>query len=321
MLFSLHLSSRRLSSFRLRRHSASAFSTLRSAHLSKNRLNAQGVNSQDVFCCANESASDKERGIAFLTSARHFINLTNGIEALPVLQDLGLPYTFVRIQSTACEQQNFEQLLNGLDSTFLLSLALGETCIVYDFGSRNKKRGVPRAIWYGVEFIHFALDYIWFGNIKPAVLRGHNVEDTFKVHVNNLSKSTKKKLKYYRQYIPEHVHGVQILGIYGPTVHDPDQIFYRCAAGPSAITPGLPIGLHHGANGVAGGRRGCCAVAVYHAEVACDRSLAVARLALHAEVTCDRSLAVARLTLHGEVACDRFLAVARLALHAEVTCD
>ena len=43
-----------------------------------------------------------------------------------------------------------------------VSLALGYSCVVYDFGSRDKKRGVPRALWYGTEFVRYALDWYWF---------------------------------------------------------------------------------------------------------------------------------------------------------------
>ncbi|GIL68503.1 hypothetical protein Vafri_21771 [Volvox africanus] len=61
----------------------------------------------------------------YLRDCRHFVNLTNGIEALPMLHELNLPYSFVRIQSTACEQQNLEALVAELDANLLLSLALG----------------------------------------------------------------------------------------------------------------------------------------------------------------------------------------------------
>jgi hypothetical protein len=40
--------------------------------------------------------------------------------------------------------------------------------MVYDYGSRNKKRGVPRALWYGLEFVRFALNWVWFGESTKA---------------------------------------------------------------------------------------------------------------------------------------------------------
>ena len=82
-----------------------------------------------------------------LLDCRHFINLTNGIEALPRLHSVGLPYSFVRIQSTACEQQLFEKLIGELDSALLLHLALGQWCAAagWQGGSRQKGGGGGRS--------------------------------------------------------------------------------------------------------------------------------------------------------------------------------
>lgn len=85
-----------------------------------------------------------------------YVNLTNGLEAIPHLTCLGLPYQLTRIQSTYCEQQKFEELIIEADPGLLMALAMGSTCLVWDFGSRNKKRGVPRALWYGLEFLRCA---------------------------------------------------------------------------------------------------------------------------------------------------------------------
>ena len=52
--------------------------------------------------------------------------------------------------------------------SLLLTPHTGYNCIVYDYGSRNKKRGVPRALWYGLEFVRFALNWVWFGDSTKA---------------------------------------------------------------------------------------------------------------------------------------------------------
>jgi hypothetical protein len=94
---------------------------------------------------------------------RHFINLKNGIEAVPTLHAMNVhDYAFCRVQSTMCEAGDMEKVLCELDANLLVSLALGYSCVVYDFGSRDKKRGVPRALWYGTEFVRYALDWYWF---------------------------------------------------------------------------------------------------------------------------------------------------------------
>lgn len=86
-----------------------------------------------------------------------------------------------------------EQVAAELDPSLLLHLAAGRCCLVYDFGSRNKKRGVPRALWMGAEFVRFALTYLW-GLERPAtaVCRGHNVSADFERSVRAFSPSTKR---------------------------------------------------------------------------------------------------------------------------------
>lgn len=61
-----------------------------------------------------------------LPACRHYVNMTNGVEAVPALRALDLPYRFLRLPSTRCEQQQFEALMNDLDGDLLMRLALGE---------------------------------------------------------------------------------------------------------------------------------------------------------------------------------------------------
>lgn len=70
------------------------------------------------------------------------------------LMSLGLvDYSFIRLQSSHCECGRPELLIDELDTSMVLAMALGYDCYVYDFGSRNKTDGTPRALWYGLEFI------------------------------------------------------------------------------------------------------------------------------------------------------------------------
>lgn len=142
-----------------------------------------------------------------------------------------------------------EKVLLELDANFLMAAALGHSCMVYDYGSRDRKRGAPRALWYGLEFVRFALNTTWFGEPdRIPVLRGKNVQRDFKKKLDGLSKSTKKRLKYYRKFIPQSgqassgdgkdaentscVDGepcagaVRLVGVYKFTEHDDDDGFY-----------------------------------------------------------------------------------------------
>ena len=164
--------------------------------------------------------------------AKHFVNLKNGIEAVPELRGLDLEVNFLRVQSTLCEVGDMEKVILELDASFLLAAALGYSCLVYDYGSRDKKRGTPRAIWYGLEFIRYALNKTWFGKSdRLPILRGKQVESLFSGKLSSMSKSTKKKLKYYRKFLPPEVlaldnPAVRLVGVFKVTKHDDDEKFY-----------------------------------------------------------------------------------------------
>ena len=71
---------------------------------------------------------------------RHYINLSNGIEAIGPLLEAGLlpdHVRFCRVQSSHCEAQDFNAILQNLDHDLLMHLALGFDVRVYDFGSRG----------------------------------------------------------------------------------------------------------------------------------------------------------------------------------------
>jgi len=167
------------------------------------------------------------------TVAQHFVNLKNGVEALPTLRRMGVSsFTYIRIQSSLLEAGNVEKMVLELDSSLLLALALGRSCFVWDYGSRDvnplKSNGNSRALWYGAEFVRYATRKEWFGNTSvPPVLRGKNVERDFATKLTMLSRGAKRKLRYYRQFIPDDVDDVRLLGVYKATTHDDDNEFYR----------------------------------------------------------------------------------------------
>ncbi|MEO2193586.1 MAG: hypothetical protein ABGY24_14160 [bacterium] len=78
---------------------------------------------------------------------QHYLNLTNGLEAGPRLVEHIPPSQigFLRWQSSHCEASRPDLLLRELPTSMLFHLVQGHCVLVYDFGSRNKKRGVVRA--------------------------------------------------------------------------------------------------------------------------------------------------------------------------------
>ncbi len=47
-----------------------------------------------------------------------------------------------------------------------------------------------------------------------AHLRGHRVTDTFEAHRRRFSQSTKRRLLYYKRYVPAGLEGVRLYGVY-----------------------------------------------------------------------------------------------------------
>lgn len=122
---------------------------------------------------------------------RHFINLTNGLEFLPKIGVEGVRY--IRIQSTVCEQKDYDRLIMDLDNGFLFELAVGSWCVVYDTG----KKGETRAVWQGLEFVRYCLCLIWFEKeICPAIF----ISD-FRKRLEGLGRKSYNKLKYFRKFL------------------------------------------------------------------------------------------------------------------------
>lgn len=124
----------------------------------------------------------------------NYINLTNGIQAI---KDYGLKeYRFIRIQSTHCEQKRWEDILNNLSDDFLMNVALGNKCIIYDYGA---KKDTPRAIWQGLEFIKFILNKLWYNIDYTLVGRSK----TSKNYFNSIKINEKIiiKLCYYKKFL------------------------------------------------------------------------------------------------------------------------
>lgn len=131
----------------------------------------------------------------------HYINLTNGLLAIDEYNLID--YRFIRIQSTWCEQKRWEDILMTLSDDFLMNLALGNNCIVYDYGAR---KDVPRAIWQGLKWITIVLRFIWFEYIPISdcdylgkggkALTQYLWSEYFK-----LSNTCKNRIAYYRKFL------------------------------------------------------------------------------------------------------------------------
>jgi len=125
-----------------------------------------------------------------------YLNLTNGLEYLA--GEKLSKYKVIRIQSTSCEQKRWDSILAELDYNFLFDLAIGKKCIVVDYSSKKDK---PRAIYQGLEWIKYVINRIWFNREIIPYVRGTNVTKYFRQCYRAISKSTRKKIKYFRKFL------------------------------------------------------------------------------------------------------------------------
>lgn len=155
----------------------------------------------------------------------HYINLTNGIDAIPTLPSPD--YRFVRIQSTVCEQHLWDKLLLELSEDLLMNLALGHPCIIYDFGARKP---VPKSIYQGLEFIRYVLYRRWLHETYHPVIRRNNdtevkCDDIFDHYYRNLSRPAKRKIDYFLPYLD--TDKIYLAAKADETEYDGDKAHYR----------------------------------------------------------------------------------------------
>jgi hypothetical protein len=130
-------------------------------------------------------------------ATKYYLNLTNGIEYILLHKQNN--YSFIRIQSTACEQKRWEYILQELDYTFLMDLAVGNRCVVIDYSARKE---VPRSIYQGLEWIKFVLSRVWFGADYTPLVRGNNCFVYFDEQYKAIRQTnTINKLKYFRKFL------------------------------------------------------------------------------------------------------------------------
>lgn len=168
-----------------------------------------------------------------MSSSYNFVNLTNGLEWCETLSN----YSFIRIQSTTVERKDYIKLLMDLDHNFLMHMALGHICNVYDCGT-NKP--YSKAIYNGLEIIKYCLNREWF-NLNPIIVNrrirsGHynhdnilnqldNIYCNMFVYDNNKEKEKlKRKIRYYKRFIKG--NEINLTGFSKSTKNDGNYKYY-----------------------------------------------------------------------------------------------
>ena len=160
-----------------------------------------------------------------------YVNLTNGIEAMPAIKLLGIEPHYTNIQSTNLEQHMYDEVIERAGADLLMNLAIGKRCYIIDYGTRKKN---SRAIYMGVPLIKYCCERAWFGNAKrPFILcRGSDdpkmeATEQFERAYCGLSKQTRRAIKKFKKYTEMNEHQeARLFGLSKKTVHDGDNDFY-----------------------------------------------------------------------------------------------
>lgn len=172
----------------------------------------------------------------------HYVNLTNGIEFLPELKNV----RFIRIKSTHLERHLLEDVLLGLSDDLLMNLAIGNKCVICDFGMYFD---VPRSIWEGIPWIKYVLNMLWFnreddyfitrwrhrGKYIPneIILKEDSHPKNYKVFFRNrlerVDKRIIERILYYKTFLKSDT--INIVGLSRKTNNDGDVDFYKKTLG------------------------------------------------------------------------------------------
>lgn len=157
-----------------------------------------------------------------MDNSKVFINLTNGIEAIEEYNlDINSVH-FLRIQSSHVEEHKWELILNQLDHNFIISLALGYNCVVYDYGAQCD---FSKAIYFGLEWVRYFLNRRWFNQIIRPKIKDKFVDEYFEAEYGKISKKTKKRIDYYKSYLI--TDNIYLEGITKSTNNDNNIEYYR----------------------------------------------------------------------------------------------
>lgn len=129
---------------------------------------------------------------------QHYINLSRGFEC-------GCPPNtgsrIIRIESTACEQKQWDKILKQLGADMFYELARGTSCVVHDKSERDRE---TRACWQGLSWIRYACGRAWMA--APAMVpkefsrNGMEVTPFWEEQFRALPDSTRRMLDFYVKF-------------------------------------------------------------------------------------------------------------------------
>lgn len=165
-----------------------------------------------------------------------YANESNGIQALPLLADMGVLARFCYIRSTHFERKCVGTAVKDLPEDLLLSCAMGDDILVIDYGTRKDR---SRAIYQGIPFVKYCLDRAWLDIVPERVFiyprtnamdRKQNATMCFDKWYLELGGKVLTKINRYRDIAKEHLagqdSGVMLRGVSAATTHDGEKNYH-----------------------------------------------------------------------------------------------
>lgn len=200
-------------------------------------------------------------------SVAHFVNVTNGLEAVPLLASLAIPFSMCRLTSTSVEQARWASVAAAADAALVGAAVAGYTVLVWDAGARASAESTtttplpPRALRTGLPFLRFALERALFRArgrdarplpSGPPYQRGHDASAVFaSALADGAVDAALGDVRCWRRLAPPAVaeSGLRFMGAHRRAAHDGDLEVARSAFG--GLRRG---GVVAGAVGRGGGR-------------------------------------------------------------------
>jgi hypothetical protein len=127
----------------------------------------------------------------------HYANLTRGVKCAPGNAQL------IRIQSTHCENTQWERVLVGIPDDFIARAAVGEVMIIHDYSEKNRE---TRAMWQGLTLVRIMIEYRWFGELRSRFKSKRGGESAIQYLRNVASQQpehVRRKYDYFRDLAME----------------------------------------------------------------------------------------------------------------------
>jgi hypothetical protein len=148
-----------------------------------------------------------------LRTAEHYRNLTRGLLCGPKDSKV------LRIQSTHCEQQRWEQILWQIPDQLLWDLARGRTVIVHDQSERARE---TRAMWQGLQLVRIVTETAWFGHPTGHYefsRGGASAYQHLSAVAAGLPRPVRKRFTYFRQHLAPIVTSTRLHSCYRLDAH------------------------------------------------------------------------------------------------------